>query len=63
MAQLTEIIVDAEKLDYISSADLRVLLQAYKSIKMGGVLRVINANQITKEVFKVTGFESLFEIE
>lgn len=63
LSQLTEITVDAEKLDYISSAGLRVLLQAYKSMKMGGVLRVINANQITREVFRVTGFEELFTIE
>ena len=39
------------------------LLQAYKGMKRGGVLRVINTNQITKEVFKVVGFDSLFSIE
>ena len=63
LLQIEEIVVDAEKLDYISSAGLRTLLQAYKGMKRGGVLRVINTNQITKEVFKVVGFDSLFSIE
>ena len=63
MGELMEIVLDCSQLEYISSAGLRVLLEAYKSLKMGGVLRVVNANDITKKVFEVTGFESIFNIE
>lgn len=63
LAELTEIVLDLGKTEYISSAGLRVLLQAFRSLKMGGVMRVINANEITKKVFEVTGFDSVFNIE
>ena len=51
------------KLEYISSAGLRVLLQAFRSMKMGGVMRIINANEVTRKVFEVTGFDEYFTIE
>ena len=63
LGELTEIVLDLGKTEYISSAGLRVLLQAYRSMKMGGVMRVINANEITRKVFEVTGFDSVFNIE
>jgi anti-sigma B factor antagonist len=63
LSELSEIVLDLSKLDYISSAGLRVLLQAFRSMKMGGVLRVTNANDITKKVFEVTGFDEIFTIE
>ena len=63
LIEITEIVVDCGKLEYISSAGLRVLLQAYRSMKMGGVMRVVNANDITRKVFSVTGFDSIFEIK
>ena len=63
LVELTEIVLDLEKLEYISSAGLRVLLQTFRSMKPGGVLRIINANEITRKVFEVTGFESFFKIE
>lgn len=63
MGELTEIVFDCSKLEYISSAGLRVLLEAHRSLKMGGVLRVINANDITRKVFEVTGFDTVFSIE
>ena len=63
IADVTLLIMDFEKLDYISSAGLRVLLQAFRSMKMGGVMRITNANPITKKVFDVTGFSSIFTFE
>lgn len=63
LGEITEIVLDLGQTEYISSAGLRVLLQTYRSMKMGGVMRVINANEITRKVFEVTGFESLFNIE
>lgn len=63
LGELTEIVLDLGKTEYISSAGLRVLLQAFRSMKVGGVMRVINANEITRKVFEVTGFDSVFNIE
>lgn len=63
LSELSEIVLDLSKLEYISSAGLRVLLQAFRSMKMGGVMRIINANDITKKVFQVTGFDDVFTIE
>ncbi len=61
--ELTEIVMDLSKLDYISSMGLRVVLQLYKGMKQGGVLHVVNANEITRRVFEVTGLDSLISIE
>lgn len=63
LAEISEITLELSKLDYISSAGLRVLLQAFRSMKPGGVLKVVNANPITKKVFEVTGFDNIFTIE
>ena len=63
LGELSEIVLDLSKLEYISSAGLRVLLQAFRSMKMGGVMRITNANPITKKVFDVTGFNSIFTFE
>ena len=63
LGELTEITMDLSQLEYISSAGLRVLLQAYRSMKMGGVMRIVNANEVTRKVFEVTGFDEYFTIE
>ncbi|MBR2698331.1 MAG: STAS domain-containing protein [Clostridia bacterium] len=63
LGELTEITMDLSQLEYISSAGLRVLLQAYRSMKMGGVMRIVNANEVTRKVFDVTGFDEYFSIE
>ena len=63
LSEISEIVLDLSKLEYISSAGLRVLLQTFRSMKMGGVMRITNANAITKKVFDVTGFNSIFTFE
>lgn len=63
LAEIEEIVLDMSKLEYISSAGLRVLLVIHRSMKIGGVIRVVNANEITRKVFEVTGFDSVFSIE
>lgn len=57
-----EIVIDFEKLDYISSAGLRVLLSAHKAMSPGGTLRISNANQPITEIFEVTGFSEILNI-
>ena len=57
------LILDFSKLDYISSAGLRVLLAAHKTMSVKGGLKVRNANEIVREVFDVTGFADILTIE
>ena len=58
-----ELTFDLEKLDYISSAGLRVLLAAQKTMNRQGSMKVRNANEIITEIFEVTGFSDILTIE
>ena len=60
---VTELIFDFEKLDYISSAGLRVLLSAQKVMMKQGEMKVIHANDTIMEIFEVTGFSDILTIE
>ena len=53
---------DFKDLDYVSSAGLRELLKAKRNMKYGGTVKVINANEIVREVFSVTGFDTVVEL-
>ncbi len=54
---------DFEKLDYISSAGLRVLLAAQKTMNRQGSMKVTHVNEIISEIFEVTGFSDILTIE
>ena len=55
------LIFDCEKLSYISSAGLRVLLSAQKKTK--GAMKLINVCELVMEVFEMTGFADILVIE
>jgi len=55
--------LDFSKLEYISSAGLRVLLSAHKVMSNKGGMKVTNVNEIVQEVFEVTGFADILTIE
>ena len=55
--------LDFGKLDYISSAGLRVLLSAHKAMITKGGMKVTYVNEIVQEVFEVTGFTDVLTIE
>ena len=63
MAGAESLTLDFSKLDYISSAGLRVLLSAHKAMSAKGGLKVTNVNEIVREVFEVTGFADILTIE
>ncbi|MGX8707104.1 MAG: STAS domain-containing protein [bacterium] len=63
LSGITELIMDFEKLDYISSAGLRVLLSAQKTMTKQGSMKIIHANEMIMEVFEVTGFIDILTIE
>ncbi len=57
-----ELTLDFSKLDYISSAGLRVLLSAHKIMLGKGGMTVTNVNEVVQEVFDVTGFADILNI-
>ena len=59
----TALTLDFSALDYISSAGLRVLLSAHKTMSKKGGMVVKNVNEIVSEVFDVTGFADILNIE
>ena len=60
---VTELVLDFEKLDYISSAGLRVLLTAQKAMSKQGEMKILHVNEMVNEVFEVTGFSDILTIE
>ena len=60
---ITDLTMDFSKLDYISSAGLRVLLSAHKAMAKQGGMKLIHVNEIVMEVFEVTGFSDILNIE
>lgn len=58
-----KLVFDFEKLEYISSAGLRVMLLAQKIMSRLGGMRVVNANDTIMEIFEVTGFRDILTIE
>ena len=60
---VTTLNIDMEALEYISSAGLRVLLSAQKLMNRQGEMKVIHANESVTEIFEVTGFSDILNIE
>ncbi len=58
-----ELTLDLEKLEYISSAGLRVLLAARKLMAVQGEMKVIHVCDTVMEIFEVTGFSDILTIE
>jgi len=58
-----ELTFDLSALEYISSAGLRVLLTAFKTMRNKGKMKITNANELVREVFEVTGFSDFLPIE
>ena len=57
------LVIDLEKLEYVSSAGLRVLLISNKSMSKRGKMIIRNANEAVMEVFQLTGFHKILTIE
>lgn len=58
-----KLILDFAKLEYISSAGLRVMLVAQKAMKKRGELVIRNVSGAVAEVFEITGFSEFLTIE
>ena len=60
---VTELILDFEKLEYISSAGLRVLLSSQKVMNKQGEMKLIHVREEVQEIFEVTGFLDILTVE
>ena len=60
---ITELVIDAETLEYISSAGLRVLLSAQKSMAKKGSMVVKNVSEEVQEILEVTGFIDILTVQ
>lgn len=58
-----ELTLDFDKLEYISSSGLRVLLAEQKVMNRQGSMKITNVNDTIKEIFDVTGFTDILTIE
>ncbi|MBO5560974.1 MAG: STAS domain-containing protein [Firmicutes bacterium] len=58
-----ELVFDITELEYISSAGLRVLLTAQKAMNKQGKMTVKGASEAVMEIFEVTGFVDILNIE
>lgn len=58
-----QVLVNLEKLEFVTSAGLRVLLVAAKLLKSrGGELKLCSANDLVKQVLETAGFDSLLRL-
>ncbi len=61
---ITNVTFDTAQLMYISSAGLRLMLAVYKRLsKVGGTLRIINAEGAALSVLEASGFADIFDVE
>ena len=60
---IEKVIIDMEKLDYISSAGLRVLLSMQKIMNKQGEMILKNVCENVMDIFEVTGFSEILNIE
>lgn len=60
---VSRLVFDLAKLEYISSAGLRVLLAMQKLMNRQGAMLLRNVNEAVMKVFEVTGFSDILRIE
>ena len=63
LSEANELVFDMSELEYISSAGLRVLLKAQKTMNVKGNMKVTHVTESIMEVFEITGFLDILTIE
>ena len=58
-----ELIIDFEKLEYISSAGLRVMLYANQAMTGKKGMKIIHTPDIVREIFQITGLTEVLNVE
>lgn len=62
LSGVTDLVMDLKGLEYISSAGVRVLLSAFKTMKTQGTMTLENVSDTVREVLTVTGLIDFFTI-
>ena len=60
---VTSLVFDFAKLEYISSAGLRQVIAAYKKMQNKDGFKIINVSDDVFDVFSLTGFDQKIDIE
>lgn len=60
---ITDLILDFQHVNYVSSAGLRTLLLIQKIMLKQGNMKIVGVNDIVNDIFEVTGFSDILTIE
>ena len=60
---VSELVLDMAGGEYVSSAGLRVILKVQKQMTRQGKMKLIGVNENVMEVFEITGFSDILNIE
>ena len=63
IADVENLIFDLSGLEYISSAGLRVILNAQKKMQQKGSMKVQKVREEVMDIFEITGFADILTIE
>ena len=63
LAGVNDLTLDFEELEYVSSAGLRVIINAQKRMNAAGRMKIVHVNESIMEIFEITGFTSILTIE
>lgn len=63
LGDVEELSINCAKLDYISSAGLRVFLTAHKTFSKKSGMTVVNVSDAIMDIFEVTGFKEILTIQ
>ena len=63
LSGVRDLVIDMKNLEYISSAGLRVILKAQKTMNTQGSMKRKNVGESIMEVFEITGFSDILTIE
>ena len=63
ISDVTNLVLDLKGLEYISSAGLRVVLNAQKKMQQKGTMKITNVCEAVMDVFEMTGFADILVIE
>ena len=63
LADVKNLVLDMKELEYVSSAGLRVILSTQKKMQKVGSMKLVNVCENVMEVFEMTGFADILEIE
>ena len=63
LKDVTSLVLDFTKLEYLSSAGLRVLLMAQKIMSAQGDMVIRNVNKQILDIFEMTGFANILNVE